>query len=154
MTHGDDLVLTAPTDWLTEFTKKGVYPIKTKFISYGKTESIKAFNRSVRWRNRGIVYQHDPRHVDVLVKDLGHEQGNAVQTPATHWRDRRRAGAVGSRSTQQLQVASCKMFVPQSISSRYNIHRERVASENVNADTTGPCQVEEAGQIFETRETM
>ena len=33
---------------------------------------------------RGIVYQHDPRHVDVLVKDLGLEQGNSVQTTATH----------------------------------------------------------------------
>ena len=84
MRHGDDVVLTGPTDWLTEFTKKGVYQIKTKFISYGSTESIKALNRSVRWRKRGIVYQHDPRHVDVLVKDLGHEQGNAVQAPAAH----------------------------------------------------------------------
>ena len=30
------------------------------------------------------MYQHDPRHVDVLVKDLGLEHGNSVQTPATH----------------------------------------------------------------------
>ena len=29
------------------------------------------------------MYQHDPRHVDVLVKDLGLENGNSVQTPAT-----------------------------------------------------------------------
>ena len=27
--------------------------------------------------------QHDPRHDDVLVKDLGLEHGNSVQTPAT-----------------------------------------------------------------------
>ena len=30
------------------------------------------------------MYQHDPRHVDVLVKDFGLEQGNSVQTPAAH----------------------------------------------------------------------
>ena len=30
------------------------------------------------------MYQHDPRHVDVLVKDLGLEQGNSVQTPAVY----------------------------------------------------------------------
>ena len=30
------------------------------------------------------MYQHDPRHVDVLVKDLGFEQGTSVQTPAVH----------------------------------------------------------------------
>ena len=29
------------------------------------------------------MYQHDPTHVDVLVKDLGLEHGNSVQTPAT-----------------------------------------------------------------------
>ena len=28
------------------------------------------------------MYHHDPRHVDVLVKDLGLEHGNSVQTPA------------------------------------------------------------------------
>ena len=29
------------------------------------------------------MYQHDSRHVDVLVKDLGLGHGNSVQTPAT-----------------------------------------------------------------------
>ena len=33
--------------------------------------------------SNGIVYQHDPRHVDVLVKDLGLEHCNSVQTRAT-----------------------------------------------------------------------
>ena len=31
-----------------------------------------------------MVYQHDPRHVDVLVKGLRVEHGNSVQTPAVH----------------------------------------------------------------------
>ena len=35
----------------------------------------------------GVVYQHDPRHVHVLVKDLGLERGNSVQTPAVPPRD-------------------------------------------------------------------
>ena len=30
---------------------------------------------------RGILYQHDPRRVDVLVANLGLVKGNAVQTP-------------------------------------------------------------------------
>ena len=79
MTHGDDFVLTGPTEQLTEFEDKmtGVYPIKAKLISYGSTESIKALNRRLHEGKRGIVYQHDPRHVDVLVKGLEH--GNSVQ---------------------------------------------------------------------------
>ena len=43
MTHGDDFVLTGPTERLTEFVNEmtGVYPINAKVISYGSTESIK-----------------------------------------------------------------------------------------------------------------
>ena len=32
-------------------------------------------------RERGILYQHDPRRVDVLVANLGLVKGKAVQTP-------------------------------------------------------------------------
>ena len=60
-----------------------VYPIKAKIISYGSPKNIKTLNRRLHCRKRGIVYQHDPRHVDVLVKDLGLEHCNSVQTPAT-----------------------------------------------------------------------
>ena len=44
------------------------------------------------------MYQHDPRHIDVLVKDLGLENGNSVQTPATPACDRRgKARATGAK---------------------------------------------------------
>ena len=61
-----------------------MYPIKATTISHGSPESMKALNRRLHWRKRGIVFQHDPRHVDVLVKELGLERGNSVQTPAAH----------------------------------------------------------------------
>ena len=85
LTHSDDFVLTGPTKKLVEFERKmtNVYPIKAKIISYGSQKSIKTLNRRLHWGKRGIVYKHDPRHVDVLVKDLGLEHGNSVQTPAT-----------------------------------------------------------------------
>ena len=65
-----------------EWKMTSVYPIKAKVISYGSSKSIKTLNRRLHWGERGIVYQHDPRHVDVLVKDLGLEHGNFVQTAA------------------------------------------------------------------------
>ena len=39
--------------------------------------------REVALGKRGIVYQDNPRHVDLLVKDLGIELGHSVQTLAT-----------------------------------------------------------------------
>ena len=90
LTHGDDFVLTGPTKKLVEFERKmtSVYTIKAKIISYGSPKIIKTLNRRLHWRTRGIVYQHDRRHVDVLVKDLGLEHGNSVQKPATRWKMR------------------------------------------------------------------
>ena len=84
LTHGDDFVLTGPTKRLMEFNKemKKMYPTKEKIISFGSQESIKTLNMRLHWGNEGIVYQHDPRHVDVLVRELGLENGNTVQTPA------------------------------------------------------------------------
>ena len=152
MTHGDDFVLTGPTERLTELENKmmGVYPIKTKIIKYGSSESIRTLNRRLRWRRRGIVYQHDPRHVDVLVKDLGHEHGNSVQTPATHDATRRGARAVESSSAQQVQVTGCTMCVLQSRSSTHKIHCERAVPNDVESQSTEPCQAKKACQIFET----
>ena len=51
--------------------------------------------------------QHDSRHVDVLVKDLGLEQGNFVQTPATHCVTEEEPELLAK---QQMRIASCKMF--------------------------------------------
>ena len=84
LTHGDDFVITGPTKRLMEFNKemKKVYPTQEKIISFGSPESIKTLNRRLHWGKEGIVNQHDPRHVDVLVKELGLENGNTVQTPA------------------------------------------------------------------------
>ena len=85
LTHGDDFVLTGPTKKLMESERNmtSVYPIKAKIIGYGSPKSIKTLNRRLHWGKRGIVHRHDPRHVDVLVKDLGLEHVCSVQTPAT-----------------------------------------------------------------------
>ena len=59
------------------------------------------------------MYQHDPRHVDVLVKDRGLEQGNSLQTAAVHARYRRGTRAIGHDALQPTQIARGKMSVLQ-----------------------------------------
>ena len=58
------------------------------------------------------MYQHDPRHVNVLVKDLGLEQGNSVQTTT---RDATSEEPEPSDQVQhsryRSQVARCLFFI-------------------------------------------
>ena len=63
---------------------RGVSNQATFLSVAGQRRASKALNTRLHWGKRGIVYQHEPRQVDVLVKDLGLDQGNSVQTPATH----------------------------------------------------------------------
>ena len=94
------------------------------------------------------MYQHDRRHVDVLLKDLGLQHVNSVQTLAQHDVTDEEPEPLGPNAVQQVQVVSCMTLVLQSISSSHNIHRERVVSMNVKPYTAEPCQIEEARQIF------
>ena len=55
-------------------------PIKASIIGAGSAKSTKALNRRIRWGETGILYQHEPRHVYVLVGNLRLENGNTVQT--------------------------------------------------------------------------
>ena len=83
----------------------------------------------------------------MLVKD-------SVQTPATHDVTEEEPEPLDQVQHSKYRSSSCKMFVPQSRSSGHNVHRERVMSQDVKPHATEPYQVEEAGQIFETRGTM
>ena len=145
LTHGDDFVLAGPTNKLMEFEGKmaSVYPIKAKIISYGSPKSIKTLSRRLHWGKRGIVCQHDPRHVDVLVKNLGLELGIAVQTPATPDVTEEEESEPLSQDQHhryRSQVARC-LFLSQD--------REAV-SEDVESQSTEPCKAKKACQVFET----
>ena len=101
------------------------------------------------------MYQHDPRHIDVLVKDLGLENGNSVQTPATpEVTEEEKSEPLSQVQHPQVQITGCQMFVLQPRPSRHNIHRERVVPEDVKSHSAESCQVEEARQVLETRETV
>ena len=105
-----------PTKRLTEFENemKSVYPIKAKIISFGSSKSIKTLNRRLHWGEEGIVYQHDPRHIDVLVKELWLEKRqHCADTSSTKRSRRRKVRAAESDSAPRVQITGGQMFVPQ-----------------------------------------
>ena len=67
-----------------------------------------------------------PDIVDVLVKDFGLEEGNYVQTPATHDVTEEELGPLDQVQHSKCRSQVCKMFVPQPRSNRFYIHRDRV----------------------------
>ena len=79
LTDGDDFVLTGPTKKLMEFERKmtSVYPTKAKIMSYETPKSIKT------GESEELFISMIPDTLTLLVKDLGLEHGNSVQTPAT-----------------------------------------------------------------------
>ena len=72
-----------------EVKMASVYPIKAKIIGYGSPKSIKTLNRRLHWGKREIVHQHDPRHVDMLVKDSKVVERRRDDAGSTHPESRR-----------------------------------------------------------------
>ena len=84
--HGDDFTTSGPKlsiDWmkrqmegryeLTEIARLGPGPKDDK--------EVKILNRLVRWTERGLEYEGDPRQVEQVVVDLGLEGAKTVGTP-------------------------------------------------------------------------
>ena len=100
------------------------------------------------------MYQHDPRHVDVLVESVGLENGHTVQTPKIDdvkdenpaWLDSEQI------SKYRSDVARC-LFLSQDRAG-HNNRRERVVPKNVRSITTQPCQIEATRSVPEGREAV
>ena len=62
------------------------YQVKTQVLGpdEGQSKQIKILNRVVTWDgSKGLIYEADPRHVEILIKQLGLEQSKTVTTPGT-----------------------------------------------------------------------
>mgnify|MGYP003334455616 CR=1 FL=1 len=83
--HGDDFTFLGTDDrldWITSELKK-VFEIKVRGrLGVGCADSeIKILNRIVRIDERGLRYEADPRHCDLLIPSLGLQNGSSVKTP-------------------------------------------------------------------------
>ena len=86
--HGDDYVSSAmPTqlEWLKGQLERR-YQIKTQWLGPGDNHQreIKILNRIVAWGNvRGITFEADPRHAELIISQLKQGDAKAVATPGT-----------------------------------------------------------------------
>ena len=94
--HGDDFTVVGSYEelkWLeTELGK--VWTVETRGILArpgselpGVIHKISVLNRLVTWTHEGIEMEADPRHVDLVLEQLGLEKGVSVTTPLVKVKD-------------------------------------------------------------------
>ena len=86
--HGDDFTSTgreADLRWLDQQLRKTL-ELKTEFLgpdTKRHTQQVRVLNRVLTWTSEGLVYEADQRHAEILIRELGLEEGRPVATPGT-----------------------------------------------------------------------
>lgn len=64
---------------------KTKYEIKTNFLGplQHHNREVKVLNRIIKWGQNGIGYEADPRHAEIMVKELGLQGCAPVCTPGS-----------------------------------------------------------------------
>ena len=87
--HGDDFVTEGERyqlDWLDVELRKH-FEIKTEILGpdahKGEQREVRILNRVLRWEDSGICWEADPRHAELVVKQLHLEDAKIVSTPGS-----------------------------------------------------------------------
>ena len=88
LVHGDDFLAVGEESALKQFNEQLAKEWKIKYTHMGEAEHLgkhmRVLNRIVRIHpRRGITIEPDPRHAEILIRDLDGESGRAVTTPMT-----------------------------------------------------------------------
>lgn len=86
--HGDDYVSIGSPEALKWMQAKleNKYQVKTQLLRPGKEHSqqLEVLNRIIPWHDhRGITYEADPRHAELVIEQLGPKDASIVSTPST-----------------------------------------------------------------------
>merc|ERR1739836_61195 len=67
----------------------------------GQSTEVRVLNRILRWAQHGIEYEADPRHVEIILKQLNIGECKAVTTPGTREEGQAKAGDEAARSVEE-----------------------------------------------------
>ena len=91
LVHGDDYLSSGyakDLDWLKECLEKE-YELQTQRIGVGAGRSVegKILNRIVRWTSKGYEMEADPRHCELVLKQLNIEGQKSLSSPGVEGQD-------------------------------------------------------------------
>ena len=85
--HGDDFTAAGSLDDLRWLQRKfqQQYEVKSKLLGpedeHDCVQDVRVLNRLVSWTSNGIMYESDPRHAEIIIKEMGLSEAKGVQTP-------------------------------------------------------------------------
>ena len=91
--HGDDFTILG-CDADLDYFQMGIqteFDVKVRGrLGGGKDDDkcMRILNRIIRWTDAGLRIEADPRHVEILIKEMGLEEANSVKTPGVKDRER------------------------------------------------------------------
>ena len=120
--HGDDYVSTGKLNslkWMQGNLEKK-YTLKTQLLGPNKEhmKEVKILNRIVTWKqHQGITYEADPRHVEIILEQLGLGEAKMVSTPGTReegrtQEDHQQPLGENQATTYRALVARCNYLAP------------------------------------------
>jgi hypothetical protein len=87
MVHGDDFVGVGRPEELTKLksTLENKYKLKVETLSGDKSDAqeVRILNKVIRWTPGGVELEADPRHAELVVRELGLEKASASKVPGT-----------------------------------------------------------------------
>ena len=87
MVHGDDFVAIGDDKGLGDARKvlEHCYKLKVEILGEGKgcVKEVRILNKIVRHTSEGIEMEADPRHAELVVRELGLEKAKTFNTPGT-----------------------------------------------------------------------
>ena len=109
LVHGDDFVAIGTDSGLTDVkdTLQNKYKLKVEVLGDGKgcTQEVRILNKIVRHTKKGIELEADPRHAEIVIRDLGIEgESRASRTPGA--KDARTRGDKSSENDENAAAFS------------------------------------------------
>ena len=83
LVHGDDFPSEGPGDKAMDDELWKSFALKTEVLGGypSDVQSLKVLHRQISWKDGEIHWEADPRHVEILARQLGMENSSPVKTP-------------------------------------------------------------------------
>ena len=87
MVHGDDLTamgLSKDLDWYeAELAKSFKLKVRGQLGEDCELKDMRILNRIITLTEHGVMYEADPRHSELMIRNLGLGEGKGAVTPGT-----------------------------------------------------------------------